>query len=259
MSFGDSTYPSICLPFVHKSVHWKKIKEVVTAAGLGEVDRVDVASKKGPKPFNIVFVHFKSWNDTPEVNELRSNLHTDNTFFGRIDCDDQGHYWKFTKSHVARPQRDTTKPKSKPKSTVESIDALLRKEYASLANIQKRIADLQARRSTLMLDQAIQATDTTDFPPTKQTFKEALTAVDTTDFTTPTKLVQAKPMAPKKRKTKVSRKVSRKVKPIRIPIDEDVTPFAPPAAGGTPPMPPPNACHESPISWADEVEAETEE
>lgn len=255
MSFGDASYPSICLPFVHKSVGWKRVKDVIQTAGLGVVDRVDVASKKGNKTFNIVFVHFKSWNDTPEVNELRSNLHSDNTFFGRIDCDDEGHYWKFTKSHVARPQRDTTKSKSK--ATVNSIDTLLRKEYAALANIQKRIADLQARRSTLMLEQAVKAIDTTDFPPTKQTFQEALTAVDTTDFTTPPRVIRfTNTRAPKKNKTKGARKV----KPIRIPTTPppDTSFFVTPSGGGTPPIPPPFAMDDvhTPKSWGDEVIAE---
>lgn len=260
MTFADDSYPSICLPFVHKSVGWKHIKEVVQSAGLGLVDRVDVASKKGPKPFNIVFVHFKSWNDTHEINHLRTNLHTNNKFFGKLDCDDQGHYWKFTKSHVARPQRDTTK------STVESIDDLLRKEYAALANIQKRIADLQARRSTLMLEHAATAVPTADFPPMK-----------TATPTTTSKTRKTKRSGKRKLKTIKLTNVfatedkPRAVKPIRIPVTHEHTAFPAPSAGGTPPITPPFATHaggatppipppfgapESPVSWADVVERE---
>ena len=233
MTFADASYPSICLPFVHKSINWKQIKSVIQDQGLGVVDRVDVASKKsGNKAFNIVFVHFKQWADTPEITQLRTDLHSnkDPKHYERIVFDEEGHYWKFTKSHVDRPVRESRKVSPK-KDSVESIDALLRKEFATLAAVQKRIADLQSKRSSLLLDVAVAAIATTTFPPTKQ----------------------------QKNKNKVKKTKTIK-KPCVLKIRAPTTPPMSPPAGGTPTFTPPfMPAPESPISWADEVESEIAE
>ena len=233
MTFGDPSYPSICLPFVHKSVNRKQINAVIAEHGLGVVDRIDIASKKhSSKPFNIVFVHFKQWADTPEVNLLRTNLHSnkDPKHYEKMFFDDDGHYWKFTKSHVDRPERDV---KSKKDSiSIESIDALLHKEFAALAAVQKRIADLQSKRSSLLLRIAADAVSTTHFP---------------TDSSSKKKVKKTK-------KTKVVRPI---LKPIRAPVSPPTSPPMSPVHGAsTPTFPPPFPMeHESP-SWGDVAEAE---
>ena len=245
MDFADATYPSICLPFVHKSIRWQSIKEKIEGAGFGTVSRVDVASKKkGDKAFNIVFVHFEEWADTPEMKVLRTDLHSSPKFFGRLTIDEDGHFWKFTKSHVPRPER-----KAKKVVTLADVDADLAKKYAEMAKLQKSIADLQAKRATLAMKLAADAVTKTDFPATKQDDEDAAKAVTKVD-TTPTK---PKRHIKKARNTK-SKKSFKAVlthgrpQPIRVP--DEFPPTSPPA---TPPFTPPSITR---VDWADMAEAD---
>ena len=245
MDFADATYPSICLPFVHKGIRWQVIKEKIEGAGFGTVSRVDVASKKkGDKAFNIVFVHFEEWADTPEIKLLRTDLHSSPKFFGRLTIDEDGHYWKFTKSHVARPERPIRM--NKKGIALADVDADLAKKYAEMAKLQKSIADLQAKRATLAMKLAAEAVPTTAFPATKQDEEDAADAVVKVD-TTPTKPKRNIVVRAPKKSFKAALTHGRP-EPIALP------PMSPPTSPtATPPFTPPSV-HRVDTNWADMAE-----
>ncbi len=73
-STADKSCPSLCIPRVFSNIHWKRVKSVFDELKIGVIDRVDMVNKENAKgeKFKRVFIHFKTWNDTDQADEVRT-------------------------------------------------------------------------------------------------------------------------------------------------------------------------------------------
>jgi len=56
---------TLVIPRVFKNIRENRIRGVINALRIGEIDKIDMISRKGEngEEFNRVFIHMKSWND----------------------------------------------------------------------------------------------------------------------------------------------------------------------------------------------------
>jgi hypothetical protein len=67
--------PSICIPCLDTATSKEEVCSVIERHGFGEVERVDlVANPGGRAPGKRAFIHFVSWDKSPEAREVRSRL-----------------------------------------------------------------------------------------------------------------------------------------------------------------------------------------
>ena len=86
------TIKTLCIPRVCAGITQKQIRTTLDSLDLGVIERVDVINKKGEK-FNIVFIHFKKWNDSENA-----RLATDRLMNGKEIkvIYDNPWYWKIS-------------------------------------------------------------------------------------------------------------------------------------------------------------------
>ena len=63
--------PSLCIPRVFNNITEERIRSILNELKLGDIERIDIVSKSGPKnnninnnsndKFNMVFIHFSQW------------------------------------------------------------------------------------------------------------------------------------------------------------------------------------------------------
>jgi hypothetical protein len=68
--------PSICIPRTFPNITEAIIRNKFDALDFGTIDRVDILTKEDDtgKKFNLIFIHFIEWNDTPQIMEARQRL-----------------------------------------------------------------------------------------------------------------------------------------------------------------------------------------
>lgn len=102
--------PSIVLPYVYTDVLDEHIEAIVgTELELGviaSISRIEKENYKTGRKFNVVFIHFETWNSTELASKVRQQLLNEQE--ARIYHDQFDHYWK------ARAYVPKEKPKEKP-------------------------------------------------------------------------------------------------------------------------------------------------
>lgn len=76
MSSNSSASPSIMIPRVFPNIGERRIRGVFGSLDLGTISRVDFVERtaaNGDK-FNMVFIHFESWNTTPDAEAAKAQL-----------------------------------------------------------------------------------------------------------------------------------------------------------------------------------------
>jgi len=104
---------SICIPRVFYTVTAPFIKDTFEKTfKYGKVERVDMVKKTDKKglDFYKVFVHFQSWNTTPEIMEIRKELDNEKVIREEyMDDTGQTRWWLFSRSRVVKPEdKETT-------------------------------------------------------------------------------------------------------------------------------------------------------
>ena len=75
----------------------------------GKVERVDMVKKTDKKGLHFykVFVHFQSWNTTPEIMDIRKELDNEKVIREEyMDDTGQTRWWLFSRSRVVKPEAD---------------------------------------------------------------------------------------------------------------------------------------------------------
>lgn len=68
--------PVLCIPRVYPNISEERIRKIFNDLNMGDLDRVDIISKKNDKgdKFNRVFIHFRHWNNSENANNARERL-----------------------------------------------------------------------------------------------------------------------------------------------------------------------------------------
>ena len=68
--------PSICIPRVFPNIDEKRIRKIFGELQLGTIERIDIVNKKTEKGenYNRVFIHFNSWYNNANANQVRTRL-----------------------------------------------------------------------------------------------------------------------------------------------------------------------------------------
>jgi hypothetical protein len=71
-----SNVPSLCIPRVFLNINETRIRSIFTSLDMGEIEKVDIVTKKTEKGenFNRVFIHFRHWNNGSNANAARERL-----------------------------------------------------------------------------------------------------------------------------------------------------------------------------------------
>lgn len=88
----DPTYPTICIPKIHKSVSKEDIYNVFKKYNFGNITKIDFININ---KINKAFIHLK-WNNEELSVKARQLLLDNNNF--KIIYDDSGWYWKCSAS-----------------------------------------------------------------------------------------------------------------------------------------------------------------
>lgn len=113
---------SLYIPRVFPNITEEQIRDVFeNVKNWGIIENVDmpiVRNRDGEIAYRRAFVHFKSWNQTPEVQELHIKLDLEVAY--QLDCD-YPRNWVIFKNKVARPKNiiktKTKAPSSSPPHT----------------------------------------------------------------------------------------------------------------------------------------------
>ncbi len=89
----DITYPTICIPKVHRSITKEYILSIFKKYNFGKIIKVDFININ---KINKAFIHLK-WNDSELSNKARKIL-LENDNFKIIYDDKSGWYWKCSAS-----------------------------------------------------------------------------------------------------------------------------------------------------------------
>jgi hypothetical protein len=67
---------TLCIPRVYSNVSEQRIRSIFTDIKLGEIDHIDLISRKNDKgeDFNRVFIHFKNWYINSNANKAKDLL-----------------------------------------------------------------------------------------------------------------------------------------------------------------------------------------
>ena len=142
--------PSLYIARVFPNISWKRVKEVFeNELNLGVVDRIDMpkCTSKDGKEYKKVFIHFKKWNNTPEVDTVRSEIINGDTL--KVIYDEPW-FWKFSKSKIDKPKfNKPTKPKAtKTKAKLVKDTELTTKAEAD--KLRSELAELKAQMASLV-------------------------------------------------------------------------------------------------------------
>lgn len=113
-----SNEPSLVLPYVYTNVSSEKIESTLNELDLGEIDRIDRIEKfnhRTGQPFNVVFVHFKAWNESTNAISVRQLLLNDRD--AQIYYDDNW-YWK-ARAYVPKVKTPPPADERAPKARIE--------------------------------------------------------------------------------------------------------------------------------------------
>lgn len=73
---NTTNIPSLCIPRVFPNIDEKRIRKIFYELQLGTIERIDIINKKTEKGenFNRVFIHFNSWYNNSNANQVRERL-----------------------------------------------------------------------------------------------------------------------------------------------------------------------------------------
>ena len=73
---NTTNIPSLCIPRVFPNIDEKRIRKIFYELQLGTIERIDIINKKTEKGenFNRVFIHFNSWYNNANANQVRERL-----------------------------------------------------------------------------------------------------------------------------------------------------------------------------------------
>ena len=102
------TSPSICIPRAFANISKPRILAIFANLNFGTIEQIDIVHKtnaKGEK-FQRVFIHFLSWNQSNEIDQVRQLLFAKKSV--RIVYDDPW-YWELSASTSVRPENRPTR------------------------------------------------------------------------------------------------------------------------------------------------------
>jgi hypothetical protein len=76
MNTTTTNMPSICIPRVFPNIDEKRIRKIFGELQIGTIELIDIVNKKTEKGenFNRVFIHFNSWYNNANANQVRTRL-----------------------------------------------------------------------------------------------------------------------------------------------------------------------------------------
>ncbi len=89
----DNTYPTICIPKVHKSIRKEYLLQVFKKYNFGKILKIDFITINN---INKAFIHL-SWNNT-DLGKKAKNILLKNDTFKIIYDEKNGWYWKCSAS-----------------------------------------------------------------------------------------------------------------------------------------------------------------
>jgi len=125
--------PSICVPFIFSNISRAHIRRVFTDLKLGEIDIIDIHLDK---KCQRVFIHFKSWNTTQRVQDIKQRLLDGEEI--KVIYDDP---W-FWKCYLYRRKGDRKLTSQSSLSSIQKKLTNLRREYDIM--LESKNAEIKA-------------------------------------------------------------------------------------------------------------------
>ena len=99
----SSSFPSLCIPWVHLNITEERIRNVFEQPDFGEIERIDSVTKtdKNDREHQRVFVHFKSCSENAQAAKAKEMLQAGESI--KLVYDDPW-FWKVWISKSERPE-----------------------------------------------------------------------------------------------------------------------------------------------------------